>query len=67
LWIVEVISLEAAYRLYTVHSLLYQDIDNTGVLPFKLFSTPGKTGLFTSSRRRYGVPGHFSCSHPNFE
>lgn len=48
----EVISLEAAYRLYTVHSLLYQDIDNTGVLPFKLFSTPGKTGLFTSSRRR---------------
>lgn len=48
----EVISLEAAYRLHTVHSLLYQDIDSTGILPFKLFSTPGKPGLFTLSRRR---------------
>ncbi|KAG2157297.1 hypothetical protein DEU56DRAFT_763960 [Suillus clintonianus] len=48
----EVISLEAAYRLHTVHSLLYHDIDSTGVLPFKLFSTPGKPGLFTLSRRR---------------
>ncbi|KAG1754568.1 hypothetical protein EDB19DRAFT_1626406 [Suillus lakei] len=48
----EVISLEAAYRLHTVHSLLYQDIDSTGVIPFKLFSTPGKPGLFTLSRRR---------------
>ncbi|KAG1905918.1 uncharacterized protein F5891DRAFT_942630 [Suillus fuscotomentosus] len=48
----EVISLEAAYRLRTVHSLLYQDTDSTGVLPFKLFSTPGKPGLFTLSRRR---------------
>ncbi|KAG1877921.1 hypothetical protein DFJ58DRAFT_648419 [Suillus subalutaceus] len=48
----EVISLEAAYRLHTVHSLLYEDIDSTGVLPFKLFSIPGKPGLFTLSRRR---------------
>jgi hypothetical protein len=62
--IVEVISLEAAYRLHTVHSLLYEDIDSTGILPFKLFSTPGKTGLFTLSRRRYGVFDHFSGSYP---
>ncbi|KAG2158318.1 uncharacterized protein EDB93DRAFT_1296019, partial [Suillus bovinus] len=48
----EVISLEAAYRLHTVHNLLYRDTDSTGVLPFKFFSTSGKPGLFTLSRRR---------------
>ncbi|KAG0705966.1 hypothetical protein DFH29DRAFT_799275 [Suillus ampliporus] len=72
----EVISLEAAYRLRTVHSLLYQDIDSTGVLPFKLFSTPGQPGVFTLSRRRdllkwkgttipcsYSFPSRSSLSH----
>ncbi|OAX43422.1 SET domain-containing protein [Rhizopogon vinicolor AM-OR11-026] len=48
----EVISLEAAYRLHMVHRLPYDDIDSTGVLPFKLFSSPRKPGLFTLSRRR---------------
>ncbi|KAJ8596825.1 SET domain-containing protein [Rhizopogon salebrosus TDB-379] len=48
----EVISLEAAYRLCTVYGLLYEEIDSMQVLPFKLLSSPGKPGLLTLSRRR---------------
>lgn len=49
---VQVILLETSYRLRTRHSLEYEDIEECNVLPLKLFSSPGKPGLFAISRRR---------------
>ncbi|KAI6026383.1 hypothetical protein BKA83DRAFT_27762 [Pisolithus microcarpus] len=48
----QVILLETSYRLRTRHSLEYEDIEECNVLPLKLFSSPGKPGLFAISRRR---------------
>lgn len=49
---VQVILLETSYRLRTRHSLEYEDIEECNVLPLKLFSSPGKPGLFAISHRR---------------
>ncbi|KAH7888330.1 SET domain-containing protein [Phlebopus sp. FC_14] len=48
----EVIVLEAAYRLHAQHHLSYREIDECGVFPLKLYSSPGRPGLFSVSRRR---------------
>lgn len=48
----QVILLEASYRLHTRHALEYKDIEKCDVLPLKLASCPGKPGLIAISRRR---------------
>ncbi|KAL4074318.1 hypothetical protein J3A83DRAFT_4187786 [Scleroderma citrinum] len=49
---VQVVLLEAAYRLHTQFGLAYEDIERCGVFPLKLASHPGKPGLLAISRRR---------------
>ncbi|KAL4080186.1 hypothetical protein V8B97DRAFT_709563 [Scleroderma yunnanense] len=48
----QVVLLEAAYRLHTQFGLAYEDIERCGVFPLKLASHPGKPGLLAISRRR---------------
>ncbi|KAI6044671.1 hypothetical protein EDC04DRAFT_3106071 [Pisolithus marmoratus] len=48
----QVVLLEASYRLHARHALEYEDIEECNVLPLKLASCPGKPGLIAISRRR---------------
>jgi hypothetical protein len=49
----EVIVLEAAYRLHMRHSLTYDEIERSNVLPLKLRSQFDKSGLLSTGRRRW--------------
>ena len=49
---VEVIVLEAAYRLNTQHALTYEEIEKCNALPLTLASRPGESGLLSGSQRR---------------
>ncbi|KIM53664.1 hypothetical protein SCLCIDRAFT_1157353 [Scleroderma citrinum Foug A] len=48
----EVIVLEAAYRLNTQHALTYEEIEKCNALPLTLASRPGESGLLSGSQRR---------------
>jgi len=51
--LVEVISAEAARRLHFAHSMSFQDIDDTGMLPVPIMERPGKKGLLQIFTQRY--------------
>ncbi|KAJ7747839.1 hypothetical protein B0H16DRAFT_1850398, partial [Mycena metata] len=49
---VEVVVVEAARRLRTEHQMLYEHIDETGVLPLELLNRVGSRGMIDRSQRR---------------
>ncbi|KAJ7914045.1 hypothetical protein B0H13DRAFT_1712227 [Mycena leptocephala] len=63
----EVLVVETARRLRTEHQMLYQHIDETGVLPLELLDRDGVHGMIYKSRRRDfpdwppGVPASEKC------
>ncbi|KAF7342324.1 Pre-mRNA splicing factor [Mycena venus] len=48
----EVVIVETARRLHGEHQMLYQHIDETGVLPLELLDRDGARGMIYRSRRR---------------
>ncbi|KAI9572122.1 hypothetical protein HD554DRAFT_2015772 [Boletus coccyginus] len=48
----EVVALEAVYRLQTQYALTYDEVEDCNVLPLRLRSRPGIPGLLSTVRRR---------------
>ncbi|KAK7042070.1 Pre-mRNA splicing factor [Favolaschia claudopus] len=48
----ETVVVEAARRLHNEHGMLYQHIDETGILPLELLDRDGMRGMIYLSRRR---------------
>ncbi|KAF9244981.1 SET domain-containing protein [Melanogaster broomeanus] len=48
----EIIVLEAAYRLHTQHALTYDELEDSNVLPLRLRPQFNEVGLLSTSRRR---------------
>ncbi|KAG9316409.1 hypothetical protein JVU11DRAFT_2443 [Chiua virens] len=69
----EVIVLEAVYRLRTQHALTYDEIEDSNVLPLKIRSQPGKPGVLSIFRRRdclkwsgNTIPESYNFLHPTW-